>query len=85
MNQKTRAINTDVMKLVKDDDELATECRGIVEALVGKMAEMLTRGLVVNIGVDNGEQSGKPALTMFKVHKRIAEFQAPQQGQPQGR
>lgn len=64
----------------KSDSQLADETRDLVEALVGKMADLRTRNLICNIGMDNGAQSGKVALTMFKVEKIVAEFKAP--GQP---
>ena len=63
--------------LIKTDTELASEARALVDALVGKMAEMLSRGLVCQIGMDNGAQSKKVMLTMFKVDKEIAAFTAP--------
>lgn len=67
--------------IVKSDKELATECREVLDALVGKMAEMRARGLVVVIGMDNGAQSNIVKVTMFKVDKEIENFQdAPPQG-----
>ena len=67
--------------IVKSDKELATECREVLDALVGKMAEMRARGLVVVIGMDNGAQSNIVKVTMFKVDKEIENFHdAPPQG-----
>ena len=77
------AANTNAMKLVKTDKELCDECRGIADALVGKIAEMRARGLVVQLGLNNGAQEGQPVkLTVFKVDKEIVSYVdlSPQQG-----
>jgi hypothetical protein len=78
MTRRGEEMNTDVMKLVKTDVELTADCKALLDALVGKMAEMLARELVTTIGMDNGAESGKVELTMFRVDKRLQNFKAPQ-------
>lgn len=70
-------VNTSVMKLVKTDAELASEAKALAQALVGKIAEMRSRDLIVSIGMDNGAESKVVKLTVFKVDKTIENFSDP--------
>lgn len=86
MSEKRKVIgeeaNTNVMKLVKSDAELAFEMRQLLEAVVGKMAEMHSRKLVVNIQLDNGEGPfKKPTLAAFDVIKKVTHWQTEEKPQ----
>lgn len=70
-------VNTSVMKLVKTDAELASEAKSLAQALVGKIAEMRSRDLIVSIGMDNGAETKIVKLTVFKVDKTIENFSDP--------
>lgn len=68
-------------------EKLTKDVKDALAALINRMAEARAEGLVTYIGLDNGEESGMPALTFFRVIKIIDTFKAPQPGQdnaPQG-
>jgi hypothetical protein len=80
MSKNVEKLNTSVLKLVKTDQELVDELKMLMETLVGHLSLMVKRDLICNLGLDNGEQSGNPDLTLFQVNKRLAnERKVPQQ------
>lgn len=81
MTKKTELADARKVIIAQDDQALAQEAREIVDVLVGQLAKMITRDLVVQFNLDNGAQSGKVTLNMFRVEKRLLDFSAmpPQQ------
>ena len=63
--------------MIKTDADLIDEMRQLVDALIGKMAEMYTRDLIVQIGLNNGAQGEPVELTLFKVDKALRNFTKP--------
>lgn len=86
--REIESMNTDVMKLVKTDKDLAADCRLIADALVGKMTEMRARDMVVTIGLNNGSGPDKTVkLNYLRIDKIMDEVNnLPPQGPggPQG-
>lgn len=66
------------------DAEVVDDIRDILNALISKMNEGLSRDIIVTIGVDNGDQSGKAALVAYSANKRLQNFKQQQPAVPQG-
>lgn len=70
----------------KSDQELIEECRNILEELAKKLQAMVTRNLLVEMGVSNGQDGLAPRVTRYVVMKGLENFQAappPGMGQQQ--
>jgi hypothetical protein len=57
---------------------LTAEVKAAVANLIVKMTEARAEGLVAFIGLDNGEQTGAPELTVFRMIKVVDQWQKPQ-------
>jgi hypothetical protein len=68
--------NTNTMKLVKTDAELANELREALEDVQHLMMKLWVRGMYAEIGIDNGFGPFKhPKLVNFSVKKKIVDWQ----------
>lgn len=65
-----------------NDFAFAAEGRQIVEDLIEHMRQGLSRGLVIQLSLDNGGQSGKPVLNFYRVDKKIDEYTRAPEGTP---